>query len=473
MNTSVIIRDLSSLGQLRTAIARFCEDNLEQVIQLESRIESRLDTLRSQESYFISQIEDAKNRLDQAKNALYACESDSYEDEDGNEITPDCSYEQEELYECRRDLADAEDTYRSFKKEIQNIELAIATYQLPKVKYKSFIQTEKENATHGLTQLINGAEDYLAASTLGGGDSIHDLNITDLIAKHDPTMILATAVGVAELMMMGAFSFLGISGSNVKVNNQNKNGVISTTYTDKDGDHVCSELKIARKESGNIGKILSVAIPASLESEKVGKHLVQNMESICRQNDCKEISGWSNSKNINFYKTLNYQTRHEIKDSGAEIFKPLNSDFQSNQESAKISFAADAGTEFSIQRKWHKREINPLKVITPDEVDDEKFWVQHDRDGLTRYIDLIEKYERCQQELNSGKTLDQIRSEDLMIANAHDVFHGRDPIRLVKSGDFFRIEENGRHRIAAAQTYYFQTGKIISLPAEVYEKDDQ
>jgi hypothetical protein len=71
----------------------------------------------------------------------------------------------------------------------------------------------------------------------------------------------------------------------------------------------------------------------------------------------------------------------------------------------------------------------------------------------------------------SGKTLDQIRKENMWVANAYDVFHGSEPIRLLKTGDYYRIDSSGRHRVAAAQMYYMRTGKTIPLPAEVFEKD--
>ena len=55
-------------------------------------------------------------------------------------------------------------------------------------------------------------------------------------------------------------------------------------------------------------------------------------------------------------------------------------------------------------------------------------------------------------------------------ANAHAVFHGSEPIRLLKLGDYYQIDSNGRHRIAAAQAYYLQTGIAVDLPVDVFEK---
>ena len=265
------------------------------------------------------------------------------------------------------------------------------------------------------------------------------------------------------------FSFLGLGSSLFSVSNKSKKGLVTTTYTENGTEHICSELKIEKRETGNIGKIVSVNIPSSLQNEKVGKHLINNMEATCRANDCKEISGWANTANVGFYQGLNYQTRNEIKETGAEVFKPLETNFFSSQQKAKAAFENLDNASFIKSNNIGKQEVNPLNVISPDEMNDEKFWQQHG-ENQNRYFDLIEKYDKCNQELQNGKTIDQIRKEDMWVANAYDVFHGSEPIRLLKSGDYYRIDSNGRHRVAAAQMYYMLTGKIIPIMAVVFEK---
>ena len=232
---------------------------------------------------------------------------------------------------------------------------------------------------------------------------------------------------------------------------------------------IASELKIEKNKTGNYGKIVSVNIPPSLQKEKIGRHLINNMEASCRANDCKEISGWANSTNVGFYQGLNYLTRNEIKETGAEVFKPLESNFSSSQQKAKAAFGNLDNVDFIKNKKLGKQKVNPLCIISPDEMKDEKFWQQHG-ENQNRYVDLIEKYDQCNQELHSGKTLDQIRKDNMWVANAYDVFHGSEPIKLLKSGEYYRIDSNGRHRVAAAQMYYMQTGKTIPLMAEVIEK---
>ena len=80
-----------------------------------------------------------------------------------------------------------------------------------------------------------------------------------------------------------------------RTSGRNNNGHITCRH--KGGGHKRHYRLIDFKRSKRnlIGKIVSVNIPSSLQNEKIGKHLVNNLEAICRANDCKEISGWANS----------------------------------------------------------------------------------------------------------------------------------------------------------------------------------
>lgn len=469
MNNTAYIRDIASLEQLRIAIARFCEESENQLQAIDSKLQSRIGNLKSLESQFQRTIKLAEDELKSANSYLFSCEANTDEDDEGNTTYPNCDSEQEDVINCRKRLELAEHNYSSFKREIRNLEQSIAEYQNPKVKYRTLIQFEKEAATSSLKQLINGAEDYLSVSSSLNNGFENGLGLTEAVAKIEPIMIFAATVGVAEIIVMSIVSFFGSGGSLFRVLNKNKKGLVTTTYTENGTERICSELKIEKRETGNIGKIISVNIPSSLQNEKIGKQLINNMESTCRANDCKEISGWANSSNVGFYQGLNYQTRNKINEAGAEVFKLLESDFFNLQQKAKEAFEDLDDSAFIHSQNLGKQEVNPLNIISPDEMNDETFWQQHG-ENQHRYFDLIEKYDRCRDELSSGKTLDQIRNENSWVANAYDVFHGSEPIRLLKSGDYYRIDSNGRHRVAAAQMYYLQTGKTIQLNAEVFEK---
>ena len=414
-------------------------------------------------------IESAQEDLRNANRALLSCEADTYADEEGYTYYPDCEYEKEEVIECKRRLEHAEHNYNVFRREIRNLEISISEYQNPKVKYRTLIQFEKDAARSSLKQLINGAEDYLSISSPMNVCLLNGLGLAESVTKFDPTMVHSTPVGNGELIVMSKFSFSGLGGSLYSVSNKSKKGLVTTTYSEKGTEYICSELKIENKETGSIGKIVSVNIPSSLKNEKIGKYLVNNMEAICRANDCKEISGWANTSNVAFYQGLDYQTRNELKEAGAEVFKPLDSSFSKMQQNAKAAFESLSNVDFIKNRNLGKQQVNPMSILSPDEMNDEKFW-QHHGENQKRYLDLIEKYDRCLSELNNGKTLEQIRKEDPWVANSYSVFHSTSPIKLFKSGVYYRID-SGNHRVAAAQMYFLKTGKTIPIVAIVIEKE--
>ncbi len=468
MSLNVNIRDLGSLEQLRIAIARFCEDTENQLQAIDSKTQTRIGILKSQESQFQRKIEIAKDELRSSYISLSSCESNTYEDEDGNTVYPNCNNEKAELSQCKRQLQLAEHNYNTFKNEIAKLEVYIGEYQKPRIKYKTLLQYEKEAGTGSLKQLINGAEDYLVVASPFGNGMSNGLGLANAIAKIDPTMVLAATIGAGELMIMSMFSFISLGGKSYNISNANNKGLITSNIVENGTDHICSELKIGKNENGNFGQIVNVNIPSSLQNVKIGKYLINNMETTCRANDCKEISGWANSANVGFYKGLGYQTRNEIKDSGAEVYKSLDSSYNCTQYNAKATF--QNVNEMNFKNINGNQEINPLYIISPDEINDEKFWKQHDRDGMERYIDQIERYDKCKQLLKKGNTLDEIKRTDFNTAIAYENFVSKgDTIRLFKKGDYYKINGGGRHRVAAAQIYFLRTGLTIPIQAEITE----
>lgn len=469
MSSSAYIRDISSLEELRVAIARFCEESENQLVAVDSRLQSRLGNLKSFESRLLNLIDSSKESLRSAQHSLAICESNTYEDEDGCTVYPDCDYEKGEVIECRRLLEHAEHNYNVFKGEIRKLEIAINEYQKPKVKYRTLVQFEKEAGTNSLKQLINGAQDYLSVSSPFSNGFSNGFGLTEAAAKVDPTMMVAATIGAAEVIFSSVFSFIGLGGSLFNVSNKKKNGLITTTYAENGAEHICSEIKLENRDSANYGKIVSVNIPPSLQNEKIGKYLVQNMEANCRVNDCKEIYGWASEANTPFYKNLGYKTRNEIKETGNEVYKPLNSNFSSIQQNAKSAFEKII---VSQRRKSEVSEVNPLQIVTPIDFNDNIFWHQHMPEGKIKYMEQIEGYLKCKDLIEKGQSIDEIKTSDFTSAIAYESFiykPGGDTIRLQKHGNYYRVDGGGRHRVAAAQLYYLQTGKIIPLTAVVEE----
>lgn len=459
MSNSFFIREISSLEDLRIAILRFCEESEGNLVAINTEILSRIEQLKSLETLFLRNIESSEEELRIAIQALNNCN-----DEESN-----CSEEREFVHICRNRLEAANRNLNDYKREIKKIELAISNFQKPKVEFSQFLQFEREVATGSLKQLINGANDYISVSSTTNSFFTPSLGITETISKTDPTIVLTASVALIEVALMSVFYFLSIGGNLLAISNRTNRNVLESTLMDNGNEFVCSEVRFEQKETGNIGKILSVQIPAGLEEQKIAKHLINNIEANCRSNDCKEINGWVDQQNIPFYKECGYQTRNEVKNAGCEVYKLLDSDFLAKQTNAKAAFELVTNTSIKGDPNEGLQEVNPLSVLSPHEATDPKFWQQHGEDQL-RYMDLIEKYEQCQIELKNGKSLDQIRIEDFWVANSYDLFHRSEPLHLQKVGNYYKIQGNGRHRIAAAQIYYLRTGKIVNLPAIVFER---
>ena len=162
MNKSAFIRDLDSLKQLKIAILQFCEENESQILAIDSRLETKMSALKSNEFRLLNSIQTAEDDLQKAKYSLSICKSNIYKDEDGRTVYPNCEYEENELIECGHKLKKANSNYDTFKRSIRLLEEKIEYYQRSRYSYKSIITFKKEKATSCLGQLINGAEDYLS-----------------------------------------------------------------------------------------------------------------------------------------------------------------------------------------------------------------------------------------------------------------------------------------------------------------------
>jgi hypothetical protein len=103
--------------------------------------------------------------------------------------------------------------------------------------------------------------------------------------------------------------------------------------------------------------------------------------------------------------------------------------------------------------------INPKRVMMP-QIDD-GFWKHHGNDK-ERYIDLVKRYHEAVKYLDEGKRLE----DNPVLDKAYRVFKN-EPIRLVELDGYYMVEENGRHRVAAAKELN------ISIEAEVVTYKDK
>lgn len=469
MAGKVNIRDVESLRRLRTSIAQFSDSSIDAIYAIDSQIEKKLSHLKSLESRFQKSIENLETKLAGANRSLALCESDISYDEDGYPVYPDCSFEISFRSSCLQELRNANNRFEFYQQQMAKLDMAIQSYQPPKTRFKQVLEFTKAAPATILKQLIDGAEDYLSTEPpsfhFGNREpqQLHDkANANGIIRDYSSQRSHLRVTSLAA-----NYLFKNKAGIGQNFQNEFSKSSASTWFLGETGKDLCSVVKFNQSDSSNIvGTISDINVPPSLNEEGVGRHIVLNAESICRANGCNEISVWSSDENISFFQGLGYQIRAEVKGSGAEVYKPLEVNYLQLQGDAKADFSTISNSDFIKGQDLGIQEVNPLKIICPDEVKDENFWNQHGLDQ-NKYLELINLYDRCQNLLDKGKSLDEIRTEDYWVANAHDVFHGSEPICLQKVGDSYRIDIGGRHRVAAAQLYYLKTGKTIKVPCKV------
>lgn len=459
MSNSAFIRDIESLEQLRVAIIRFYEENQSQINAIDSKIESKLNLLKSNESRLISSIQIAEDNLHRAKSDLQFCESDTYEDDDGNTVYPNCDYEENEVINCRNELAIANNNYNIFNRSIRNLEQHIANYQKPKFRYKDKLNFTKEQASHSLTQLINGAEDYLSVNlnTETSSSNLYSENKNGLNSVFDILVL-----GVPKLILEGVYSFFSLLGNKYSFTNYIKKDVIDTVFKHNNEDYKCSQLKIKNQ----VGTILNIDTPNPIREENVGKNVLGNIELICRTNGCKEINTWSSIENIEFYEKQGFSIRAKTENVGADIYKKLDDNYGFLQEKAAETF--ESSNSYIEVERIDSIEVNPLLIVSPESFENTNFWKQRGSDGSPeKYIELLDLHTKGKTFLSEGKSLDEVYALNEKVHNAISVFKNQ-PIRLIKKGNYYQVDQ-GRHRVMAAQYHFKKTGQIIPLTADVIE----
>jgi hypothetical protein len=179
---------------------------------------------------------------------------------------------------------------------------------------------------------------------------------------------------------------------------------------------------------------------------------------------CHEITIWADTiDEKNFLIANGYQqpeTHNQQID--CELSKKLLSKYDLGM-SMPLSESSELNN-YSVGETYFVDGIDSKKIsffdIDKFEAND-SFW-NHHGESKARHCELIQKYRTCVGELKNGKTLDQIRNEDSWIANAYDIFKGKDAINLSKVGDNYYMLSNGRHRITAAQLMNMSIGALVT-----------
>jgi len=469
LSNQAYIRDISALRDLKISLKKFSENSITILSNIESRINQEMSYLKSKKDLFLNTLREAEDNLREAKSSLRYCKSQGYYEHygDGKKywVEPDCSSEEESLSECVRILQTAKEKYQRCKQIVWKVENEISVFVAEKVKFKQFILNHNENSVSVLTQLINGVEDYKSIQT--PVTNIHSQssqkNIPLSISSQSATNAISNSpVYLFEAKNKQQYEISNrVDESNIRFNiSQNGRSIIGY-------NKICGSLKINEKNGQKIAQITNFSAPDAYQGLGVGEHILKNLEHIARQNDCAEINGWADAHEIDFYLKQGYGVRNQIPNVGGEIYKAFSGkgEFVETQNKIRTAFAGFnqklVNKEYRLENSQLVNNIDPRKILSPET--DKRFW-DHHSNGKEDYIKLIKDLNKHNQLIEDGVSTENITNNHPELVNAYEVCT-RNPIRLIKLNDYFTVDEDGRHRVAAAQSI----DENVKLTADVRE----
>lgn len=319
MSNTARIRDLQSLKALQISINNFCSGAQGALRTIDGDVNFQLQQMMAVGQQVEQAFKDAQQEFERTQRELSSCQAQKTQDKDGNEIRPNCSSQQDQVNNAHRQLEKTRQNYEIYKTQIAKVQFAILNYQNARSIFSMRLSFNQSAGVNSLKQLINGAENYLSVSFTGTSTNEKVIETDAGPSPH----YAARSLRDEDIVLEKYFKFRGESGMAYELLNMSAKGMVKTELHLNETNSLCSTLEFERKENSNRGKIVNIKIPADLSNEKVGRHLVMNMEHICRLNDCSEIFGWANQSNIEFYRILGYDLRNHVTGVGAEVFKQI------------------------------------------------------------------------------------------------------------------------------------------------------
>jgi hypothetical protein len=190
---------------------------------------------------------------------------------------------------------------------------------------------------------------------------------------------------------------------------------------------------------------------------------LKDIEQELLDKNCHEVTVWADTVDEKNFLIANGYKYFQTQSIDNELSKNLRNN-DGIEESTLLRESSEVNN-YSKGETYFADGIDSKKIFFFDidkfEAND-SFWKQTaSYESEQRYCELVQKYRTCMDALKTGKTLDQIRSQDSWVANAYDVFK-KDAVNLLKVGGNYYMASNGRHRITAAQLMNMPIGAIVT-----------
>jgi hypothetical protein len=129
VNNRANIRDIDIPSHLRDALGRFSDELFHVVPNIKKELEEIRCEFADRERVCEKDVENAREELDQAREALRDCENQGYTDDEGDYQEPDCSGESQQLDDARSFLRESEEKLDIAKKWRHRIEVETSLFQ--------------------------------------------------------------------------------------------------------------------------------------------------------------------------------------------------------------------------------------------------------------------------------------------------------------------------------------------------------
>ena len=140
-----------------------------------------------------------------------------------------------------------------------------------------------------------------------------------------------------------------------------------------------------------------------------------------------------------------------------EIDENLNKIFikGSNYAEFKEAYNLGGGYEYRPYEKNKEENINADKIegITVEKSDIDNpdiFWSQHEKNGtLESFKDIVRNIPDVVDQIGKGRTINELLQDEKLSSCTRIYF--LDKVKVVKNGDFYEFDGDGRHRVLAAR----------------------
>ena len=136
----------------------------------------------------------------------------------------------------------------------------------------------------------------------------------------------------------------------------------------------------------------------------------------------------------------------------------LGSDFQAENNAIYEQFKDDyesGNIELVQPEECDTKEVNAQDIVGTrydDTVSEEEFWAHHGN-SKEDFVELVSKVPEVKNQLEEGKTLDEIKTDETLRATAEQYFDENNMIRVYEDGEKYIFDGDGRHRVTIAQEY--------------------